>query len=197
MLVLKTVMTLKRSLPLVLLTLALAIVSVSIAYAPPPSVTTIGTPVISPTSPGPNTVVTSATNVTSSRSTIQNVTVTYTTNNWVSTNITVVATYNATTTTAKAQIPGLPAGTRVLFYITAFDNVPNKMVNNNNGNYFVYNVTTPNSPAPVNTMSYLLVGMVVAVGVAIAAIMIVKASQGKSKKIKSTPTQDKDWNQTS
>src|SRR5712692_2434883 len=184
-------MMLKRSLPIVLLTLALAVGSVVIAHAPP-SVTTIGTPVISPTTPTPSSVVTIATNVTSSRSTIKNVTITYTTDNWKTSNITIVATYNATTTTAKAQVPALSAGTHVQFYITAFDIVPTKTVNNNNGSYFAYDVSTPPTPPPpINTMAYLLVGLAVAAAVATVAIMIIKAPQGKSNK--TAPTQDQDW----
>jgi len=85
----------------------------------------------------------------------------------------------------------------VQYYITAFDNVPSKKVNNNNGSYFVYDVIAPYSPAPVNTIAYLLVGILVAAAVAIVAIMIVKSSQGSSNKTKPTPTQDKDWNRTS
>ena len=104
-------MTLKRSLPIVLLTLALAMGSVAIAYAPVTSQTTITTPVISPTSPTASDIVTIATNVTSSM--IKNVTITYTTDNWKSSNITIVATYNSTTTVAKGQIPALAASIHV------------------------------------------------------------------------------------
>src|SRR5690348_2273139 len=121
-------MTIKRSLPIVLLAIALAIGSVAMVHAPP-SVTTIGSPVISPTSPTSSDIVIVATNVTSSRSTVKNVTVTYSTDNWKSSNFTVVATYNSTSHLAKAQIPALPPSTHVEYYVTAFDNVPTKTVN--------------------------------------------------------------------
>src|SRR4029077_5265623 len=94
----------RRSLPLLLLVLALAFGSVAIVHAPPPSQPpVIGTPVISPTSPTSSDTVTVSVNVTSARSTIRNVTITYTTDNWKSMNATIVATYNATTTTATGR----------------------------------------------------------------------------------------------
>jgi hypothetical protein len=189
-------MTLKRYLPIVFVTLALAIGSVAIAHAPT-SQTIIRPPVISPTSPTASDIVTVATNVTSSRSTIKNVTITYTTDNWKSSNITIVATYNATSNTAKAQIPALAAHTHVEYYITAFDNVPTKTVNDNNGNYFFYDVSVSTSLTSINTITYLLVGIAIAAAVATVAIMIVKAPQGKSNRTKSTSNQDNDWTRNS
>src|SRR5260370_14567965 len=151
-------MTSKRRLPIMLLTLALAVGSVAIVHAPP-SVTTIRTPVISPTSPTSSDIVTVATNVTSSRSTIKNVTITYTTDNWKSSNITVVATYNSTSTTAKGQIPALPPSTHVEYYITAFDNVPTKTVSpDTTGTYDPYDVSASTSLTSIPTITYILVG---------------------------------------
>jgi hypothetical protein len=133
-------------------------------------------------------IVTVATNVTSSRSTIQNVTVTYTTDNWRSSNTTVVATHSSTSNTAKAKIPALPPSTHVEYYITSFDNVPTKTVNNNNGNYFKYDVSPSISLTSITTITYLLVGIAIAVEVAVVAIMILRAPQTKSKPAKSTQT---------
>jgi hypothetical protein len=187
------VMANNRSISILLLTLAFAIGSVAIVHAPA-SVTTIRTPVISPTSPTATDIVTVAMNVTSSRSTIQNVTVTYTTDNWKSSNVTVVAIYNSTSNIARAKIPALPPSTHVEYYITAFDNVPTKTVNNNNGNYFTYDVSASISLTSITTITYILVGVAIAVAVATVAIMILKAPQGKSKRTKSTSTQNQDWN---
>jgi len=186
----------KRSLSILVLTLALAIGSVAIVHAPT-SVTTMRTPVISPASPTSSDIVTVASNVTSSRSTIKNVTITYTTDIWKSSNITVVATYNSTSTTAKGQIPALAPGTHVEYYITAFDNIPTKTVNDNSGNYFIYNVSASTSLTSISTITYILVGVAIAAAVATVAIKILKAPQGKSKRAKSTSTQDQDWNRNS
>ncbi len=187
------VMATKRSISILLLTLAFAIGSVAIVHAPT-SVTTIRPPVISPISPTSSDIVTVATNVTSSRSTIQNVTVTYTTDNWKSSNVTVVAIYNSTSNTAKAKIPALPPSTHVEYYITAFDNVPTKTVNDNNGNYFTYNVSASTSLTSITTITYILVGVAIAAAVGVVAIMILRAPQTKAKRAKSTSTQNQDWN---
>ncbi|HVH14996.1 MAG TPA: hypothetical protein VNA15_04680 [Candidatus Angelobacter sp.] len=186
----------KGSLSILLCTLALAVGSVAIVHAPT-SVTAIRPPIISPTSPTSSDIVTVATNVTSSRSTIKNVTITYTTDNWKSSNNTIVATYNSTSNTAKAQIPALPPSTHVEYYITAFDNVPTKTVNNNNGNYFVYDVAASTSLTSITTITYVLVGGAIAAAIAIVAIMILKAPQGKSKLPKPTSAQYQDWNRKS
>jgi hypothetical protein len=185
-------MATKRGLSILLLTFAIAIGSVAIVHAPP-SVTTIRTPVISPTSPTSSDIVTVATNVTSSRSTIKNVTITYTTDNWKSSNITVVATYNSTSTTAKGQIPALPPSTHVEYYITAFDNVPTKTVNDNSVNYFTYDVSASTSLTSVSTLTYIAVAVGIGAAIAAVAFMILKAPQSKTKKAKSSSTQDQNW----
>jgi hypothetical protein len=185
-----------RRLSILLLTLAVTIGFVAMAHAPL-SVTTIRPPVISPAVPTSSDIVTVATNVTSSRSTIKNVTVTYTTDNWKTSNTTVVASYNSTSDTAKGQIPALPPSTHVEYYITAFDNVPTKTVNDNNGSYFTYDVAPLTSLTSISTITYILVAVAIAAAVATVAIMILKAPQGKSKRAKSTSTQDQDWNRKS
>src|SRR2546428_1524726 len=154
----------KRSLPILLLTLALVIGSVAIAHAPPSQPPVIGTPIISPTAPTSGNIVTVSVNVTSARSTIKNVTITYTNDNWKS-NTTLVATYNATTTTATGQIPALASGGHVEYYIVAFDNAGNSNLNNNNGSYFTYNVPAPASLISVSTLTYILIAAGIAYGV--------------------------------
>jgi len=187
-------MTTKRSLSILLLTLAFAIGSVAIVHAPA-SVTTIRPPVISPTSPTSSDLVTVATNVTSSRSTIQNVTITYTIDNWKSSNVTVVATYNSTSNIAKAKIPALPPSTHIEYYITAFDNVPTKTVSpNTTGTYYSYDVSASTSLTSITTITYILVGVAIAAAVGVVAIMILRAPQTKAKRAKSTSTQNQDWN---
>ena len=184
----------KRGLPILLLTMALVVGSVAITHAPPPiQPPVIGTPVISPASPTSSNTVSVAVNVTSARSTIKNVTITYTTDNWKSTNTTVVATYNATTTTATGRIPALGPGAHVEYYIVAFDNAGNSNVNNNNGNYFAYNVSAPTSLTSISTLTYILVAVGIAAAIGAVAFMILKAPQRKSQ-TKSSSTQDQNWN---
>jgi hypothetical protein len=184
-------MTTKRSLPILLLTLALVIGSVAVAHAPPPSQPpVIGTPIISPTAPTSSNFVTVSVNVTSARSNIKNVTVTYTTDNWKFTNTTIVATYNATTTTATGRIPALASGAHVEYYIVAYDNAGNSNLNNNNGSYFSYNVSPATSLTSVSTLTYILVAAGIAAAIATVAIMIIKAPQSKSRHAKPSSTQD-------
>src|SRR2546425_3779757 len=187
----------KRSLSVLLLTLALAVGSVALAHAPPSQPPVIGTPVISPTSPTSSNAVTVSVNVTSARSTIKNVTITYTTDIWKSTNTTIVATYNATTTTATGQIPALALGGQVEYYIVAFDNAGNSNLNNNNGSYFAYTVPAPASLISISTLTYVLVAAGIAAGIAVVAFKILKAPQGKSRQSKSSSTQDQNWTRRS
>src|SRR5439155_13477190 len=77
-------------------------------------------------------------NVTDQHSSVQNVTIIYTTDNWKMVNTTLLASYNATTTTATAQIPALASGGHVAFYVVAFNGNGIKGVNDNSGSYFGY-----------------------------------------------------------
>jgi uncharacterized membrane protein YciS (DUF1049 family) len=122
---------------------------------------------------------------------------TYTTDNWKTTNTTVVATYNSTTTTATGRIPALASGGHVEYYIVAFDNAGNSNLNNNNGSYFAYNVPAPASLISISTLTYILVAAGIAVGIAVVAFMILKAPQRKSKPSKSSTTQDQNWSRGS
>ena len=190
--VMASALTTKRGLSILLLILALAIGSVALAHAPAPSSgPTIGTPVVSPTSPTSSSIVTVSVSVTSARSTVKNVTITYTTNNWKS-NTTVVATYNATTATATGQIPALAPGGVVYYFIVAFDIAGNSNLNNNNGIYFSYLVPAPTSPTSIGTLTYILVAAGIAAAIAAVAFMILKAPQTKSKPSKFTQTQNQD-----
>ena len=186
-------MTTKRGLQILFLALAMAVVSVALAHAPPSTPPVIGTPVVSPTSPTSNNVVTVSVNVTSAHSTIKNVTITYTTDNWKSTNTTIVATYNATTTTATGRIPALASGGHVEYYVVAFDNAGNSNLNNNSGSYFAYNVPAPTSLTSISTLTYILVAAGIAAAIGAVAFMIIKAPQSKSRRAKPSPTQDQYW----
>ena len=186
-------MTTKRGLQILFLALAMAVGSVALAHAPPSTPPVIGTPVISPTSPTANNVVTVSVNVTSAHSTIKNVTITYTTDNWKSTNTTIVATYNATTTTAIGRIPALASGGHVEYYVVAFDNAGNSNLNNNNGSYFAYNVPAPTSLTSISTLTYILVAAGIAAAIGVVAFMIIKAPQSKSRRAKPSSTQDQNW----
>src|SRR6266699_3035414 len=176
-------MTTKRSLPILFLTLALVAGSVALAHAPPSQPPVIGTPIINPTSPAFGDAVTVS----------ENVTITYTTDNWQSTNTTIVATYNATTTTAIGRIPAFAAGAHVEYYIIAFDNTGNSNLNNNSGGYFAYTVSAPTSLTSISTLTYILVAAGIAAGIAAVAFMILKAPQRRSKQGKSSSTQDQNW----
>ena len=191
-----TDMMTKRSLSVLLLTLAFAVGSIGLAHAPPSQPPVIGTPIISPTSPTSSNPVTVSVNVTSARSTIKNVTITYTNDNWKS-NTTIVATYNATTTTATGQIPALASGGHVEYYIVAFDNAGNSNLNSNNGSYFTYDVPAPASLISVSTLTYVLVAAGIAAGIGVVAFKILKAPQGKSRQSKSSSTQDQNWTRLS
>lgn len=170
----------KRTLLLTLLALTVTVASVTLVHAPANQPPTIGTPITKPSSPGPYDTVTVAVNVTSAHSTIKNVTITYTTDNWKSVNTTILATYNATSGTATAQIPPLTRGGTVAYYITSFDNNGGKSVNNNNGAYFSYLVTAP--PSPVSTITYVIVLGAIVAGISVVAFMILKAPMGGGTK---------------
>ena len=115
------------------------------AHAPPNSPPVIGTPVIQPSSPTYSAPVRVSVNVTDQHSSVRNVTIIYTTDNWKMVNTTLLASYNATTTTATVQIPALASGGHVAFYVVAFNGNGIKGVNDNSGSYFGYDVATPPS----------------------------------------------------
>ena len=186
-------MSTRRNLSILLLTLALVMGSAAVAHAPPSQPPVIGTPIISPTAPTSSSIVMVSVNVTSAHSTINNVTITYSTDNWKSTNTTVVATYNATTTTATGRIPALASGGHVEYYIVAFDTTGNSRLNNNNGSYFAYDVSAPTSLISVGTLTYIVVAAGIAAAIAAVAFKILKAPQSKSKHTKSSSTQDQNW----
>jgi hypothetical protein len=133
--------------------------------APPPWLH-IGTPSISPSSPGPNNQVTINVTVTAGAG-IQNVTVHYTTDNWKTTNTTVVASYNSTSQEAIAHIPPQYNGGQVEYYIQAFDNNNNQGTNNNGGNFFSYTVPAPTTNASTSMWIELAI-VLVAVGAAVS-----------------------------
>jgi hypothetical protein len=139
---------------------------------------TIGTPTIKPSSPGPSDTVTVTVNVTDDSS-VKNVSITYTTDNWKSVNKTLLATYNGTTHLATAQIPPLQFGGHVEYYITAFDSVDLKSVNNNAGSYFSYDVSPP---------WFASLWLYVVLGLAIAMIVFAIVYSRRRHKSTSSPT---------
>jgi hypothetical protein len=143
---------------------------------------TIGTPMIRPSSPGPNDIVTVTVNVTDDSS-VKNVSMTYTTDNWKSVNRTLVAAYNGTTHLATAQIPALQFGGHVEYYITAFDTAGLKTVNNNAGSYFSYDV-----PAPwfISLWIYLL--LAIAAAIVITFLIVYSRRSNRSTNQTSPPT---------
>ncbi len=167
----------KKTLSLFFIVAALSVLSAPILVHAPPADTnppTIGTPVITPSSPSAPDPVTIMVNVTDDRSGVNNVTIVYTTNNWQTVNVTLLASYNLTTTTASAQIPPLTTGGHVAFYIVAFDNQGNRQVNDKLGTYFGYDVTAP--PFTSVTSNWIIVAMLagVAAVVAFASLKIIR-----------------------
>lgn len=164
-----------------MLALIAVVGSVSFVYAPAPNMPpNIGTPAINSSAPGPSDTVTVSVNVTSARSTVKNVTVTYTVDNWKASNSTILASYNATTTNATAKIPPLTTGGKVSYYVVAYDINGLKAVNNNNGAYFSYNVSAPQTP--VSTLAYILLAVGIGAAISIVAVMVLRTPVGHTKK---------------
>jgi hypothetical protein len=142
-----------------------------LAHAPPADTTppSIGTPMVTPSSPAATDTVTVLVNVTDNRG-VQNVTIVYTTDNWHSVNSTIVASYNVTTTTATGRIPALATGGHVVYYIIAFDTAGNRQVNNNSGAYFGFDVEAP--PISNVTSTWIAVAAVAGVGLGVAVVSL-------------------------
>ncbi len=134
---------------------------------------TIGPPIITPASPGPDDKVTVWVNVTDTGSGVKNASVTYTTDGW-KTNATVLGVYNITSYRATVQLPAQQYGGHVGYYIAAFDNAGNKAVNNNSGNYFTYDVSPP---WYTNTFILAVVGAAI---IALIAVLLVTRKRKKS-----------------
>jgi predicted secreted protein len=129
-----------------------------------PAGPSISTPSISPSSPGPSDQVTVTATVTAGSSGVLNVTLVYSTDNWTHTNTTVLAVYNATSQQATAHIPAQYNGGHVEYYLVAFDGNGNKKVNNNNGSYFSYTVTTQPSTTTNTWIELALVAAALGAG---------------------------------
>ncbi len=100
---------------------------------------TIGTPSLSPSTPGSNDTVTVAVAV-SDPTGVASVLIVYTTDNWNLVNSTVLAPYNAAFDDYRAVIPEQPQGSHVSFYVVALNVGGNRAVNNNSGSFFSYNI---------------------------------------------------------
>ncbi len=155
--------------------------AIALVAAPAPR-PTIGTPSISPSSPGPNDQVTVTATVTPGNSGIQNVTLVYSTDNWKLSNITVVASYNSTSNIATAHIPAQYNGGHVEYYVVAFDNNNNKAVKDNNGNYYSYTVLAPTNTTTSTWIELAIVATVLGAGGMFAFYSLRPKSQTTSKR---------------
>ncbi len=139
----------------------------------------IGTPSITPATPGPDDKVTVWLNVTDVGSGVKNVSITYTTDSW-KTNTTVLGEYNTTSYLATVLLPAQHYGGHVVYFVMAFDNAGNWQVNNNSGNYFSYDVSPP---------WYLNTIVFAAVGVAIATLLAALLFMRRRRKTASRPSE--------
>ena len=165
----------KGNILVLLLAFTIVVAPVVLVRAPPADGTppNIGQPSIQPVSPSSSDTVTVSAVVRDTggqASGVKNVSIVYSTDNWQSVNITLTAAYNATSETATAQIPP-QSSARVTYYVIAFDNAENRAVNNNNGNYFAYDIP---APAYVSTVSYIIVGAAIAAGISLIAFMMLR-----------------------
>jgi hypothetical protein len=101
---------------------------------------TIGTPSVSPSTPGPGDQVTVSVDVTEGSPGVASVMIVYSTDNWAS-NSTVSAPYVPTSDNYQAKIPALASGSHVSYYVVAVDAGGGRSVDNNSGSYFSYDVT--------------------------------------------------------
>jgi len=98
-----------------------------------------------PTLPGPSENVTVSADATDGQSGVFNVTISYRTNSGPWTNISMS---KLTGNTWEGEIPGLPAGTNVTYWIIAYDNAGNFEVDDQLGEYYFYTVI-PEFPAAI------------------------------------------------
>ena len=139
----------------------------AIAMVAAPRAPNISAPSISPTSPGANDQVTVTVTVTAGAVGVHNVTVVYSTDAWKASNKTVIASYNSTSQKATANIPPLYNTGKVEYYIVAYDNSSVRAINDNNGNYWSYTITT--SGATSSTSMWITIAIVIAaVGAAVS-----------------------------
>lgn len=100
---------------------------------------------------------------------VKNVTLHYTIDKWKTTNTTVVASYNSTSTVATAHIPPQYNGGTVEYYIQAFDNNGNSGLNTSGGNYYTYTVAAPSASATTSLwIEIAILAVVVGAGASIA-----------------------------
>ncbi len=167
---------------------------VSIVQAPPLDTNppNIATPSIDPSSPTASDAVTVTVRVNDPQSGVKNVTVHYTTDNWQNVNVSIFASYNATTEIATIQIPPYGAGTHVAYYVVAFDNSENRAMDDNNGNYFSYDVAVP---AYFNTIAYIGVAAAIAAVAGLALFIALRKPSTGSRKSPSKTDQEQ-WQET-
>jgi hypothetical protein len=142
-------------------------VTFTVDTAPPVILTPTQVPAAS--SVQPNEAVTVSANITDTISGVYNATLSY--SNDTVTWYNVVMTLNSTTGLWQANIPGYSGGSRISYYVSAYDVAGNSAVNNNIGTYYVYSVI---SEFP--TVTALLVLMI------FAAALIVLTKRRKTTK---------------
>ena len=142
--------------------------AIGLVAAPKPNGPTISTPSISPSAPTPTDTVRVTSTVTAGGVGVQNVSLVYTTAAWHGTNTTVLASYNSTSQLATMTIPHQQNGTRVQYFIVAYDNNSIISTNDNNGRFFTYSVIGP--PATTMTGTWIQIALVI---IAVAAIVSV------------------------
>lgn len=136
--------------------------------APKPNGPNISTPSISPSAPTPSDRVTVTSNVTAGGVGVKNVSLVYTTAAWHGTNTTVLGSYNPSSLLATMTIPPQQNGTKVQFFIVAYDNNSAMSTNDNRGQFFTYTVIGP--PATTMTGTWIQIALVI---IAVAAIVSV------------------------
>ncbi len=149
---------------------------------------TIGTPVYLPSTPTTTDHVVISFNVTDTGSGVKNATVYYTTDNWVSTNQTITAAYDLSSSVARATMPLFNVNTVIKYYLVAFDNAGNKARNDNAGSYYSFtvgSVPTPPSPSPFYLQSWLYWFL----AVALAGLLMLALLAGRRRKRQATQSQ--------
>ena len=98
-------------------------------------------------------------NITDIISQVKNVTLFYTIDNGTTWEEPIPMNFNASTGLYEATIPGQPAGIWVRFKIVAYDNAGNQAVNDNQGNYYAYQVI-PEFPSTIILPVFMLTTLV-------------------------------------
>jgi len=155
--------------------------SIALVAAPRPGGPSISTPSITPASPTPSDRVKVTSTVTAGGVGVHNVSLVFTTSAWHGTNTTVTASYNSTDQQATMIISPQLNGTKVQYFLIAYDNNSIMSTNDNHGQFFSYTVIGP--PATTTTGTWIQIGLILG---AIAAIVSVAVYSLRPKHISTT-----------